>query len=130
MKLFILREERHLNAMLTFLSGNWKAMADQGKPLAVEIKPEKAKRSLNQNAYYWQMLQQIAEQTWVDGRQYNADVWHEAAKRQILGLVDLPNGQTMGRSSATLSVVEFAEYIQQVEAWAASELGVQFVEVA
>lgn len=130
MKLFILREERHLNAMLTFLSANWRAMAEQGKPLAVEIKPEKSKRSLNQNGLYWSLLQQIAEQAWVDGRQYNADVWHEAAKRQILGLVDLPNGQTMGRSSATLSVGEFAEYIEKVEAWAASELGVQFVEAA
>ena len=129
-KLFFLREERHLQALLAFLAANWRAMAQAGKPLAVEIKPEKSKRSLDQNRLYWALLHQVEDQAWVEGRQYSSKVWHECAKRRFLGLVDLPGGGHMAISTATLSTKEFSEYVEEVSAWATTELGVQFVAAA
>ena len=130
LKVFVLREDRNAQALYAWLKQNWRAMAAAGKPLVVELKPEKTKRSLDQNARYWGLVAQVAEQASVDGKQFSAEAWHELLKREILGLVDLPGGQTMGRSTATLTVAEFAEFMTKVEAWAAQTLGVEFVEVA
>lgn len=130
MRLFILREERHLQSMLAFLAGNWEACAKDGKPLAVQIQPEKVKRNLQQNRLYHAMLRQISEQAWIEGRQYGVDVWHEQMKRQFIGIIDLPGGASMGQSSTSLSVGEFAAFVTQVQAWATTELGVQFEEAA
>jgi len=126
--LFILREERNAAALYAFLKANWKACAAQGKPLAIQIGPEKAKRNLEQNRRYHAMVRQIEEQVWVEGRQFSSDAWHETIKRKFIGLIDLPGGGTIGQSTTTLSVGEFAEFMTRVEVWAAQELGVCFVE--
>ena len=126
LKVFVIREKRILENVVQFLNSNWEAMARSGKCLTVECKEEKAKRSNEANRYYWQLLHQVEEQAWVEGRQYSSEVWHEAAKRRFLGLVDLPGGASMGISTTTLSTREFAEYVEKVTAWAALELGVQF----
>ena len=130
MKTFIIRERRHLDALLAFIAGNWEAMSQTKHPMQVDIKPESAKRSTQANRYYWQILHQIEEQGWVEGRQYSADLWHEYAKRRFLGLVDLPGGASIGISTTDLSTKEFQDYVQKVEAWAAQELGITFVEVS
>lgn len=117
-----------LKNLMAFLALNWEAAVLSGKPLAVEIGPEKRKRSVQANRYYWDLLNQISEQAWVEGRQYASEVWHECAKRRFLGLVDLPGGGHMAQSTTDLSVPEFAEYVQKVEVWAASELGVTLTE--
>jgi hypothetical protein len=51
---------------------------------------------------------------------------HEQFKRQFIGVIELPNGQVIGESSAKLSTAEFSEFCGQVEAFAATELGVTF----
>ena len=126
MKTFILRERRHLENLLAFVAANWEAMSQTKKPMQVDIKPESKKRSLQANRYYWQMLHQLAEQAWIEGRQYGSETWHEAAKRRHLGCIDLPGGGLMAMSTTDLSTSEFAEYVGRVEAWAATELGVTF----
>jgi len=128
--LFILREDRNAQALYAFLRANWKACVAQGKPLAVQITDAKAKRSTQANRYYRAVLQQIEEQAWVEGRQFSADAWHEMFKRQFIGFIDLPGGGVQGQSSTTLNTEEFNIYTQRVEAYAATELGVQFVELA
>jgi hypothetical protein len=127
-QIFILREKRHLDATLAFLANNWESMmAKAGKPLVMEITEEKSKRSLSQNRlYFGRLLKQIENQAWIDGRQYSAETWHEYFRRKYIGLIDLPKGGTVGQSSTTLSVAEFKTYMDQVEAYAATELGVQF----
>lgn len=128
-KLFILRGEPQIAAMVAFINTNAMACAEAGHPLAVHIEPEKSKRSLQQNRrYFGAILKQIEDQAWMDGRQYSAEVWHEYFKRQFIGLVDLPKGGSHGQSSANLSVSEFQTFMDQVEAWAARELGVIFTE--
>lgn len=129
-QIFILREKRNLDAFLAFLVGNWEAMSSTKHPMQIECKPESSKRNLQQNRYYWQMLHQIESDAWVEGRQYAAETWHELAKRKFIGCLDMPGGGLMAMSTTDLSTKEFAEYVTKVEAWAASELGVQFVEAA
>ena len=128
MRIFILREPRNVDALLAFVAGNWSAMSQTKHPMQVDIKPESSKRSNQALRYYWQMLRQIEEQGWIEGRQYSADLWHEYCKRRFLGLVDLPGGGSIGISTSDLSTSEFQDYTQKVEVWAAQELGIVFVE--
>lgn len=90
------------------------------------------KRTSKQNRRYWGggVLAQIAAQAVVNGRQYPAEVWHEQFKRQFIGVEELPSGEVVGKSSKGLDTAEFSAFCDQVEAWAATELGVTFYDLA
>lgn len=128
MKTFICRELRHAESAKAFIDANWKAMAGTKHPLQVDFKPETKKRSTEANRYYWNILHQIETEAWVEGRQYGSETWHELAKRKFIGCIDMPGGGLMAMSTANLSTAEFAEYVEKVECWAASELGVSFMD--
>lgn len=89
------------------------------------------KRTSKQNRRYWGggVLKQVAEQATVNGRLYSAETWHEQFKRQFIGVVQLPNGDVQGMSSTDLTTAQFSEFCTQVEAFAASELGVTFYDL-
>ncbi|MBL7090817.1 recombination protein NinB [Acidovorax sp.] len=89
------------------------------------------KRTKAQNRRYWGngVLKQIAEQATVNGRLYSAETWHEQFKRQFIGVVELPNGEVIGKSSTGLTTAEFCEFSDQVEAFAAANLGVTFYDL-
>ena len=128
-QVFVLREERHAHALWQFLKLNWRELAAAGKPLAVTVGPEKTKRSIQANAYYWGVtLKQIAEQVWIGGRQFSADVWHEEFKDRFAPRIDKPLGGSTAISSTLMTVEQFATFNREVEAFAAQELGVQFVD--
>lgn len=86
------------------------------------------KRTLKQNSRYWSrgVLAQIAEKAIVGGKKFSAETWHEQFKRQFIGIEEMPDGSVRGKSSADLDVEEFAKFAQEVEAYAATELGVIF----
>ena len=88
-------------------------------------------RTKAQNRRYWGrgVLSQIAEQAVVNGRQYDAEVWHEQFKRQFIGVEELPDGSVRGKSSAKLTTAQFSEFCAQVEAYAATSLGVTFYDL-
>jgi len=118
---------------------------DPDKPLELVLREESKARRLDQNAAMGVgPLRDIAEQAWVDGRQYSAEVWHEHFKRQYLPedadpeLSLLKNPETYHKwaitpsgeqvligSTTQLSVRGFAIYMLQVESCGAG-LGVQF----
>lgn len=120
---------------------------DTQKPLEVVIREEKKARKLDQNALYWAgPLRDIAEQAWVHGRQYSAEVFHEYFKREFLPdpdhsdfddtnvkdgyrkWADMPNGMRVLVGSTTqLTVKGMSAYLEQVYA-AGANLGVQFSE--
>ena len=81
-------------------------------------------RSNPQNRLYWLLLHLIAEKIKPEGHVYSADSWHLYFKSRFLGCDDvtLPNGKTVAipRSTASLDVAEFSEYVTKLEAWAAS----------
>ncbi|MGQ8875942.1 recombination protein NinB [Delftia sp. NA_296.1] len=89
------------------------------------------RRTKAQNKRYWGqgVLAQVAAQAVVNGKQYDAETWHEMFKRLFVGVVELPNGEVIGKSSANLTTAEFSEFCTRVEAYAASELGVTFYDL-
>jgi hypothetical protein len=127
---FILRNDNFAQALWAFLRVNWKAFAEQGRPLAVTIAEHKAKRNAEQNKKLHAMLNEIAEQAWVDGRQYDSETWKEYYRRLLIGSeeITLPDGAVMERgiSTTTLSVGECADFITQMQEDAQSRLGVEF----
>ena len=125
-KTFIIHQESIINNVSLLLSQNWKQFKERDEVLEVTISIHKTKRNLEQNKLLHAMLSEIASQAWVNGRQYNAETWKEFFKRKFLGVVELPNGQEMAVSTSKLKVKAFAEFVQQVEAYAVSELLVCF----
>ena len=130
LRTFVLRTDGNAKALWGFLKGNWASCAQQGKPLAVTVSEHKSKRSVDQNARLHALLRDIAEQAWVGGRQYDAETWKEEARRRFIGTeeIDLPNGTRIERgiSTTTLDVAAFTLMMDQLEAWAVSDLGVEF----
>ncbi len=127
LRVFVLRDEGRAQMLWAFLKANWKPLADTGKPLAVTVTEHKSKRSIEQNKRYWAVLQQISEQAFLEGVCYGTDAWHEYFKRKFIGCVDLPDGGSLGQSSTSLTVAEFADYMTKVEACASGELGVEIL---
>lgn len=127
-RLFVLREALHLASLVSFLTANWQQFAAEGRFLAVTVTFYKSKRSLDQNRRYFgpAVLGAIADQAWAGGKQFHKDVWHEFFKRRFIGVIELPDGTTTSMSSSDLSIEEFSQFMHQVEAYAAQELGVQF----
>ena len=126
-KTFVLREENNAKALWGFLKSNWVPMAQAGKPLSVFVAEHKAKRSHPQNKLYWALLAQIAEQTWLNGKQFSTEAWHEMFKRKFIGHEETPDGGTVGISTTTLSVPEFSIYIERVQQYAAEELDCELI---
>jgi hypothetical protein len=93
---------------------------------------KRMKRTSRQNRRYWGngVLAQIAAQATVNGKLYSAETWHEQFKRAFIGVVELPNGEVIGKSSTELSTAEFCVFCDQVEAYAVTDLGVTFYELA
>jgi hypothetical protein len=114
---------------------------DAEHPLELVVREKQKARKPDQNALYWAgPLRDIAEQAYVQGRTFSAEVWHEHFKREFLpeeydeelckeGYRKwdcTPAGERVLVGSTTqLTVKGMALYIQQVEAFGAN-LGVQF----
>jgi hypothetical protein len=97
----------------------------------VIVTAEEKQRNAAQNRLYWgAILRAIAEQAWVEGRQFDKDAWHEYFAR-LYGVSDeltLPDGEIILRRKSTsqMSVGEFSTYLNQIQAFAANTLGVEF----
>ena len=89
------------------------------------------KRTVPQNKRYWGngILSQISKQATVKGRLFSAETWHELAKRKFIGVIELPNGDVIGKSSTDLDTQEFSEFCDKVEAYAVTELNVIFEDL-
>ncbi|WP_202844758.1 recombination protein NinB [Luteimonas saliphila] len=118
------------------------APLDDSRPLEFVLREEVKARKPDQNALMWVgPLADIAEQGYVAGRTFTAEVWHEHFKREYLpeefdpelckeGYRKwdyTPAGERVLVGSTTkLTIRGFALYLKQVEAYAQTELGVQF----
>lgn len=114
---------------------------DPDEPLEVVVRERQKPRRLDQNALMWAgPLRDIAEQAWVQGQRFAAEVWHEQFKRDFLPeefdpelclegyrkWSITPRGDRVLVGSTTqLTRRGMAQYLQQIEA-AGVELGVQF----
>ncbi len=94
--------------------------------VSIQIVQRKAKRSLNQNAYYWVCLSIIGDELG-----YTKEEMHGIFGMMYLKeYTSITNGKTgeiieieMIRSTTTLNKVEFGEYLNRIIQWAA-EMGV------
>lgn len=116
---------------------------DPDNPIEAVFREKQKGRKPDANALMWAgPLKDIAEQAWVEGRRYSAEVWHEQFKRLYLpeeydpelckeGYRKwdyTPSGDRVLIGSTTqLTVKGFAQYLTQVEADGAS-MGVMFHE--
>lgn len=97
---------------------------DEDHPLQVTVKPYQRRRSTEQNARYWAWLTIIADEAariGLSDRRYDPESFHEFFKREFLGkkvIVD-DTVYLLPESSANKGVKRFAEYCDQVDAWAA-----------
>jgi len=128
---FTIRNNDVWNALKELVKANAPAFASKGEPLRIIVTSEERKRNAEQNKFYWGViLRDIADNAWVNSRQFDKDVWHEHFARQfgVSEDIELPNGETVTRRKSTtqMSVGEFSTYMTQVQAYAASTLGVEF----
>jgi hypothetical protein len=128
---FVLRNPDVWTAFCAVIKGNAQAFADKGTPFRIILTNDSAKRNELQNRRYWgYLLKHISEQSFVNGQQFDKDVWHEylARKFGVLEEVTLPDGEIITRRKSTtqMSVSEFGEYMENVQSYAAMNLGVVF----
>lgn len=95
---------------------------DVGKTWQITVKPFKKKRSLHQNALYWKWLGIIAVETGND-----PDDLHEIFKQQFLIPVEVEFAgevTSLRRSTTKLNTQDMSAYMDKVNAFAASQLGI------
>ena len=129
---FVLKDQSVWKTFVAFIQANVSAMKQAGTPLRLIVTSAETKRNAEQNKRYWGfVLKTIAEQAWVEGAQYSADVWHEyfARKFGVCEDITLPGGEVIVRRKSTtqMTVSEFTQFMQETEAYATQTLGVQFV---
>lgn len=116
---FVLRDTSIRDRMVGLLGA---LRIDPKKPLQIIVRPFKKKRTLEQNARYWKILEEISNQTGD-----SAKALHLYCREEFLGK---HRYEVMGKvieepiSTTELNTAQFANYCNQVEAWAASEHGV------
>lgn len=128
---FVLRNPACWEAFVAVIKANAKACAEKGNPIRLIVTTEQAKRNAEQNKRLWGLVYRtIADQAWVNGTQYNTDTWHEYFARKFLenDEIILPDGEIILRRKSTtqLTVQEFGEYMNKIEAHASMHLGVSF----
>lgn len=111
---------------------------DPDRPLEVVVREPVKGRSLDANAYYWLRLGEIAQQAFIDGKQFDSEVWHTYLKRNVMPeqvtlkdgsvrskWVEQPDGELDVISTTKLEKSCFHDYTLCVEVFGA-ELGVRF----
>lgn len=133
-----LRNETVRNTLLALVRN---LPLDDMEPLEIVVREQIKGRRLDQNArYHAGPLKDIADQAWVQGRQYDMRVWHEMFKRELLPETfdpelcrepyekwsfDPAGEKILIGSTTELTVKGFAIFMEAVYAWGAN-LGVQF----
>jgi hypothetical protein len=113
-----------------------KAVTTAGRRMRALFEEVGDDRSAQQARYYWgACLRDISEQAVILGERWTAEAWHELFKRQFLGY-EIKKVKVAGRRKATiirrlrsttgLSVRKFSDYLDKIQAFAATDLGVQF----
>lgn len=113
----------------------------EAKPLQVVVDEYRPPRKPDQNSLMWAgPLRDIAEQAYLDGRKYSAEIWHEYFKRELLPevydpelclsgygkwAIDPAGNRVLIGSTTKLTVKGMAQHVEAMMAFGAS-LGVQF----
>jgi hypothetical protein len=112
------------------------AILADGRSARVLVEQQEDDRTIQQNRFYWgPVLNEISEQAAIEGQRWTVDAWHELFKRQFLGY-EIVKVRVAGRkrptiirrlrSTTKLKVRAMGNYLDQVQAFAATDLGVRF----
>lgn len=111
-------------------------LIDAGKRVSIKAEELEDERTLKQLRFYWgPCLGDIAEQASIGGQKYSKDAWHELFKREFLPrkitkakvagkarmVVSVSIGSTKG-----LSIRAMTKFLDKLQAFAATDLGVAF----
>ncbi len=130
------REGAHKVATLAYQRAV--ALIADGKEVRIRAEEAEDERSLQQNRFYWGVvLKEIAEQAVIDGARWTAEAWHEYGKRTYLGY-EIKRIVIAGRkrkavsrqlrSTTKQSVKRMSKYLDELMAFAVTDLGVRFSE--
>jgi len=130
---FVLRDEADARAMWQFVKSNAKPFAERGQPLRIIATDEDQDRLDEQIAYYFGVvIKSLVENAWADGQRFSKKAWHEYMAEMFLPPIEmkLPNGETKIRRQSIargeIGVKAMAKFTQEVEAYAATEHGIEF----
>ncbi|MEB0133800.1 recombinase [Actimicrobium sp. CCC2.4] len=119
--------------LVNFLKSNAPAFLDRGTPLRVIVTEEEMDRLDDQIAYYFgPLMKQVCAQSWIEGRQFSKEVWHEHFAKLFLPFTELtmPDGEIVIKrgslSRGKISIKKMNVFLLEVEAYAGQELGVVF----
>lgn len=84
-------------------------------PVGWESEVRPPKRTAPQNSRYWGKgaLHQISQQARINGRRFDSEVWHEYFKKIFLGVIELPDGSVVGKSSTKLSTLSSQGFVKK-----------------
>lgn len=98
-----------------------------GKAVTVKFSAPMSSRSLEQNRFYWGViLTEIAAHTGHTTEEVHAVVKDLFLTRKFITLGSLTT--EIRKTTTDLTVGEFANYLEQIAAWAAQELGLNLPE--
>ncbi len=90
----------------------------EGQRVTIEVKKFKKKRSIEQNSYYWAVLIDILSKEFG----YESEEIHLMLREKFLRIHDnIHPDFVIARSTTKLTTVEFVEYIEKIQRWAAQE---------
>lgn len=128
------REAAHQAAQQAY--ANAQAIVLNGKTAHIRCSEHEEDRTVQQNRFYWgPCLKEISEQARIEGQRWTAEAWHELFKRTFLGY-EIKKVRVAGkkrpvvirrlRSTTGLKVRPMGKYLDELQAFAATDLGVQF----
>lgn len=128
------REAAHQAALQAYELA--KGAVERGRPARILAQEHEDDRSVQQNRFYWgPCLSEISQQARIEGQQWAPEAWHELFKRLFLGY-EIKKTQVAGRkrpvvirrlkSTTGLKVRPMGKYLDELQAFAANELGVRF----
>jgi hypothetical protein len=117
----ILRGEAQRKFAISFLE---RLKIDPERPFVLSIEPYKKKRTLSQLALLWVRHNEVAQAV-ADYTGYSAEDVHEILKAKFLKPRIVEIGDTLVERYSTkgLTVQDMTEFMQKIESWAQTELG-------
>ena len=135
---FLLRDERVRENLLNMVRN---LPLDDKKPLQIVVREEVKQRKLDQQALLFAgPMRDLAEQAWLNNRQFSVETWHRFCKEKFLPEefdpeqclenyqkwdIDPEENRVLVGSTKQLTVRGYSNYLEQVFAFGAA-LGVVF----
>ena len=94
---------------------------DWSKPLSVEWKEFRQKRTIPQNSLYWMWIKEMSDYFSQKSGPFSEEEMHDLMRHQFLGYTDRKIGNTKIEhqlvSTTDLETLGMSEYMQKIEAW-------------